>query len=110
MFYTQRKSIFVFLLIFFVFDVSAADQFLTSAKQAIVVDYKTGQILYEKNSDQKMTPSSMSKLMTLYIAFDKLKNGQINAEDVYKASKKAWQRAGSTMFLQEGQVKAKDIF
>ena len=110
MFYTQRKLIFVFLLVFFIFDVCAADQFFASAKQAIVVDYKTGQILYEKNSDQKMTPSSMSKLMTLYIAFDKLKNGQINPEDTYRVSKKAWQRGGSTMFLKEGQrVKVKDL-
>ena len=52
-----------------------ANSFTTSAKQLILVDAKTGQVLLEKNADELMHPASMSKIMTVYLAFEAIKKG-----------------------------------
>ncbi|WP_253299928.1 D-alanyl-D-alanine carboxypeptidase family protein [Wolbachia endosymbiont of Chironomus riparius] len=80
-----------------------AYHFRTKAKQAVVLDLSSGSFIFENNADEQMIPSSMSKLMTLYVAFDYLKAGVINMEDKFQVSKKAWERKGSSMFLREGQ-------
>lgn len=80
-----------------------AYQFRTKAKQAVILDLASESFIFEHNADEKMTPSSMSKLMTLYVAFDYLKAGVINMEDEFQVSRKAWERKGSSMFLKEGQ-------
>lgn len=75
----------------------------TAAKQAIVVDFASGQVLMEKNADELMVPSSMSKLMTVYMVFDKLKSGAWKPSDRLPVSETAWKRhyksEGSLMFL-----------
>ncbi len=71
----------------------------TTAKYALLVDSDTGGIIYEKNSQVKMPPSSMSKLMTVYLAFDRIKNGSLKLNDKVVVSKKAWSKRGSRMFL-----------
>lgn len=84
--------------------------FTTAAKQAIAIEYQTGAILFKANAEEKMAPSSMSKLMTLYVAFGKLRAGIIKEDDHYIVSKKAWSIGGSSMFLKQGQkVKVKDL-
>ncbi|QKX01688.1 D-alanyl-D-alanine carboxypeptidase [Wolbachia endosymbiont of Cruorifilaria tuberocauda] len=94
----------VILLLVFSFPFfSYSYQFRTKAKQAVILDLSSNSFIFEHNSDEKMAPSSMSKLMTLYIAFDCLKAGIINMEDKFRVSKKAWSRKGSSMFLREGQ-------
>ncbi len=81
-----------------------------SAKQAILIDYQSGAILHEHAADETMHPSSMSKLMTLYVAFSKLKAGTISMNDLYTVSKQAWKIGGSSMFLEAGQlVTVKDL-
>jgi D-alanyl-D-alanine carboxypeptidase (penicillin-binding protein 5/6) len=90
--------------------ITTSYEFTTNAKQAIAIEYNSGEILFEYNSNQKMVPSSMSKLMTLYIAFAKLKSGEIKDDNFYIVSRSAWKRGGSTMFLMDGQrVKLKDL-
>jgi D-alanyl-D-alanine carboxypeptidase (penicillin-binding protein 5/6) len=74
----------------------------TIARQAIVIDYDTGTVLYEKNADEKMHPSSMSKLMLLYIAFSELKAGRLKLTDTFLVSEKAWRTQGSKMFVELG--------
>jgi D-alanyl-D-alanine carboxypeptidase (penicillin-binding protein 5/6) len=71
----------------------------TTAKYALLIDADTGGIIYEKNSNIKMPPSSMSKLMTVYLAFDQIKNGALQMNDKVVVSKKAWSKRGSRMFL-----------
>lgn len=71
----------------------------TSAKQAIVIDYETGMSLMEKNADQQMPTSSMSKVMTMYTVFDALKNGELGLDDELLVSEKAWRKGGSKMFV-----------
>ncbi len=71
----------------------------TPAKQTILVDHATGTVLFEKNSDQPMPPSSMSKLMTLYVLFERLDAGSLSLDDTFPVSKKAWRMGGSKMFV-----------
>lgn len=82
----------------------------TTAKQAIVIDYNTGYVLYEKNADEKMAPSSMTKVMTTYLAFDAIDQGRIKLDQTFHISEKAWKTGGSRMFVQVGtDVKVEDI-
>ena len=82
----------------------------TEARQAIVVDWDTGTVLFEKNADEPMHPSSMSKLMTVYMLFDALKNGSVKLDDEFPVSEKAWRMGGSKMFVDLGaKVKVEDL-
>ncbi len=74
----------------------------TPAKQVILVDYDTGNILFEKNADERMFPSSMSKIMTIYNVFQALKDGSLQLKDNFRVSRKAWKKGGSKMFLRAG--------
>lgn len=82
----------------------------TSAKQAILVDYDTGAMLYAKNADEHMAPSSMAKMMTLYILFERLKEGRVKLDDTLAVSEKAWRTGGSKMFVMVGsRVRIEDL-
>ena len=77
----------------------AAVQLSSDAEQAIITDYFTGKVLFEKNADQLMHPSSMTKIMTAYMAFDKLKKGIVKPDATTRVSTKAWKMGGSRMFI-----------
>ena len=82
----------------------------TEAKQAILVDWDTGAVLFEKNADESMHPSSMSKMMTVYLLFEALKNGTVKLDDEFPVSEKAWKMGGSKMFVPLGsKVKVQDL-
>ncbi len=90
--------------------VNIANAFETEAQQAILLDLETGTILYEKNADEKMSPSSMSKLMSTYVAFQAIKDGKIKGDTEFAISKKAWQTGGSKTFLEvDNKVKVEDL-
>lgn len=74
----------------------------TDAEFAYLYDYNTGTVLFEKNADVQMGPSSMSKLMTLYVLFNAIKKGDYSLEDTFPVSEKAWRKGGSKMFVKEG--------
>jgi D-alanyl-D-alanine carboxypeptidase (penicillin-binding protein 5/6) len=82
---------------------ASAEAIETAAKEAIIVDYNTGSTLLEKNADELMTPSSMSKLMTVYLVFDALKSGRIKLTDTMPVTETAWKKHYKTdeslMFL-----------
>ena len=92
--------------------VAAGPQVETSAKQAIILDYDTGTVLFEKNADQLMAPSSMSKLMTVYMVFRKLQDGAWTLNDQLPVSETAWKRHYKTdesmMFLPVGSLASVD--
>ena len=72
------------------------------AKTAIIQDYLSGKILYEKDPDIKIYPASMTKIMTSIIAFELLKNGEITLHEKFVVSEKAWrlsQSGYSSMFI-----------
>jgi len=70
----------------------------------VLMDADTGMIIAHKNMHQQMQPASLTKLMTLYLTFNALKNGQIHLTDEVRVSKKAWQTGGSRMFIKEGSL------
>lgn len=84
--------------------VLAQEQITTTAKQAIIVDFETGSVLFEKNADERMPTSSMSKVMSIHVLFDALKNGKINLDDELLVSEKAWKKGGSKMFVEVGKT------
>jgi len=74
----------------------------TAAKQAIMVDFETGVVMLEKDSDMLMPPASMSKLMTSYMLFEALTTGALKLDDTLPVSRKAWKKGGSKMFVKVG--------
>ncbi len=82
----------------------------TLARHALVVDFDTDAVLLEKNADERMPPSSMSKLMTMYMVFEQLKQGRMRLDQELPVSERAWRMGGSKMFVQIGsQVKVEDL-
>src|SRR3546814_3052955 len=81
-----------------------------SSDRAFLIDAETGAGLLDKNADQPMPPSSMSKLMTAYIVFDRLQGQRLSLEDKFTVSEKAWRMGGSKMFVEVGsQVRVEDL-
>lgn len=77
----------------------------TPAEYALIMDYRTGEVLYEKNARTPTTPSSMSKLMTVAIVFERLKDGSLKLTDEFDVSEKAWrEREGSSMWVRVGDT------
>ncbi|MTJ80515.1 MAG: D-alanyl-D-alanine carboxypeptidase [Telmatospirillum sp.] len=94
--------------------VAEAESIDTQARQAIIIDANTGAILLEKNADELMTPSSMSKLMTVYMVFERLKDGSLKMTDELPVSETAWKKnyktEGSLMFLPlHASVRVEDL-
>ncbi|MAZ03221.1 MAG: D-alanyl-D-alanine carboxypeptidase [Sneathiella sp.] len=79
---------------------ATADPIETAAREAFIFDMNTGAVLLEKNADQLMAPASMSKLMTITMVFERLKDGTLNLEDTLPVSEKAWKKGGSKMFVE----------
>lgn len=80
------------------------------ATSYILVDFNTGAILAEKNSSMQAEPASITKLMTVYVAFQELRNGTLKLDDKVTVSKKAWRTEGSRMFIEVGkQVIVEDL-
>lgn len=78
---------------------SSIHAFESNAKYAVLMDYDTGSIIYDKNAHISTAPSSMSKLMTAYVVFGYLKNNIFDLNDKFTISKKAWSKGGSKMFV-----------
>ncbi|MEM9706149.1 MAG: D-alanyl-D-alanine carboxypeptidase family protein, partial [Pseudomonadota bacterium] len=93
-----QKAFLVFLLAW-VTPAGAAAPFDTPATYALIMDYETGAVLFEKNADEPTAPASMSKLMTVAIVFDKIKRGELSPSDEFYVSEKAWSKRGSKMWV-----------
>lgn len=86
---------------------SAAGPDITSPS-AIVIEASTGQVIYEKNAEERRSPASITKIMTLLIIFDYLENGRVTLEDEVRTSAHAQSMGGSQVFLEEGEVQTLD--
>lgn len=93
----------------------SAEAIETKARNLILMDYDTGQYLFSKDVEKGIPPASMSKLMTVYMIFDKLKDGSLSLDDTFTVSERAWREGGaasggSTMFLSIGdKVRVEDL-
>ena len=76
----------------------------TKADSAIILDVNSNTILFEKNADERQGPASMSKLMLIYIVFERLQNKTLTIEQEFLVSKKAWKFGGSKMFVNIGEM------
>ncbi len=87
-----------------------AHAFDTSARAAYVMDQTTGTVLLSKDADQPLPPASMSKLMTLYVAFEALRDGRLTLQETLPVSEHAMSYGGSTMFLNtQDRVTVEDL-
>lgn len=77
---------------------------LAKANYLFLMDQDTGEILLEKNADKMVAPSSMTKLMTAYVIFNQLKQGNLHLTNQCVIGKTAWKKSGSKMFLNYGDV------
>jgi D-alanyl-D-alanine carboxypeptidase (penicillin-binding protein 5/6) len=76
--------------------------FAVAAKSAVLIDFNSGEFLYGQNPDERINPASFVKLMTLFLVFDAVDNGQVLLEDKVWISEKAWRTGGSKMFVRQG--------
>ena len=81
-----------------------------AANAYVLVDFDSGDILAEKNADQRVEPASLTKIMTGYVVINELSNGNIKMTDPVNISSKAWKMPGSKMFIEVGkQVSVQDL-
>ena len=100
----MKKLILFLTSILFATSLKAAD-FNIDAKTAILQDYLSGEILFEKEPDMSIYPASMTKIMTSIIAFDLIKKGQLSLDEKFIVSENAWRLANagySSMFIMVG--------
>jgi D-alanyl-D-alanine carboxypeptidase (penicillin-binding protein 5/6) len=82
----------------------------TSAEHALLMDAQTGQVLWQKDGMVPMPPASMSKLMTIELLFQRLKDGRVKLTDTFPVSERAWRTQGSKMFVELGsRIKVEDL-
>ena len=74
-----------------------------NSPSAILIDAGTGKVLFEKNVNEKLEPASITKIMTLLLAFEAVDQGKANLSDVVKISERAWKTGGSQVFLGMGE-------
>ena len=107
------KKISLFNIIFLLIAQISSANLEIKARTAILQDFLSGEILYEKEPDRSIYPASMTKIMTAIIAFDLIKSGDLSLEDKFLISEKAWRlsTAGySSMFIMVGDnVSVEDL-
>ena len=97
------KKIIIFSSLFFY--TSSVSTFETTAKQAYLIDVLSGEVLLKKNENEKISPASITKIMTSIVAFDLIKKGELKLDEKIKISKKAWRMSSkgySSMFIMPG--------
>ena len=104
------------ILIFFLISLNITNVFAninTTARQAILIDANSDKVLFQKNSDQKISPASMTKIMTTIVAFDLIKRNEISIDENFIVSNKAWRMSKSgysSMFiLPNDKISVKDL-
>lgn len=82
----------------------------TIARNALLMDFDTGAVLLDKGADQSIPPASMSKLMTMYVVFDQIRQGRLRLDQTLPVSEAAWRMGGSRMFLElNSRVSVEDL-
>lgn len=97
------KIILLFINIFFY--TSSVYAFETKAKQAYLIDVLSGKVLLKKNENERISPASITKIMTTIVAFDLIKKGELKLDEKIRISKKAWRMSSkgySSMFIMPG--------
>jgi len=99
------KKLLIYLLLNIIASGIANADFDIKARTAILLDYHSGEILFEKDADRKIFPASMTKIMTSIVAFDLIKSGELSLNDKFIVSENAWRLSESgysSMFIMVG--------
>ena len=107
------KLKFLALFVLAILPLSANAAFDVAARTAILQDFLSGEVLYEKDADKSIYPASMTKIMTAIIAFDLIKRGDLDLNDKFIVSENAWRLSSagySSMFIMIGdEVSVEDL-
>lgn len=100
-----KKLLVVFLLVIFVFPINiyAEDNFLKNAKSGMLIEASTGEVLYEKNKDDRVAVASMTKMVAQIIILENIEKGTLSWDEIIKVSKNAADMGGSQIWLQYGE-------
>lgn len=111
----NKSAFFVFLILMVARQGHAITELIPAAPELnanayLLLDYDSGRRLVEHNIDQKLSPASLTKVMTVYVAANELAAGRISMDDKVTVSEKAWKMTGSRMFIEVGkQVAVEDL-
>src|ERR1700759_4742902 len=94
--------VFAFLAVLLLLAGQAQADIATSAEHGLLMDGDSGQVLWAKAAFTPMPPASMSKLMTIELLFQRLKDGRVKLTDTLPVSERAWRTQGSKMFVELG--------
>ena len=98
----QRLAIFLFLAVFAVAFFSPDTATASNRYAAIVIEEKTGRVLFSRNADKKLYPASLTKIMTLYLLFEEVAQGRLSMKSKLPVSRVAASRSPSKLYLQPG--------
>ena len=103
-------NFFIIINLSILFSIKLSFAIESVAKNAYLIDLSTGEILLDQNSTEKTYPSSMTKMMSVLVAFEKIKAGTLSLDQEFLVSEKAWKMGGSKMFIEVGKkVKLSDL-
>jgi serine-type D-Ala-D-Ala carboxypeptidase (penicillin-binding protein 5/6) len=106
----MKKILISFFLFFSLIGFAKAEDLASNAVSAVIMEYSTGKILYEKNANQQLAPASMTKIMTLLLTMEAIDNGKLMMDDLITISANAANMGGSQMFLEaNSQVKVSEL-
>lgn len=97
------KKILLFIFLFLFIPIVKAEDLAPNAKSAIMIEASTGKVLFEKNSDEKLAPASMTKMMSLLIIMEEIEKGTLKWNEIVTASINASSMGGSQIFLETGE-------
>lgn len=107
------KKLFCLLLILtllFTNRINAEEELAKNAKSAYLIEMSTGMVLFEKNSEEKLYPASMTKMMSLILVMEALNNNQLKKDEILTISEKAASMGGSQVYLQVNeQMSVEDL-
>ena len=106
----MRRTLFLLSFLLATFTTPALAAMDTSAEHALLMDAASGQVLWQKDGMTPMPPASMSKLMTLDLLFQRLKDGRMKLDETLPVSERAWRTQGSKMFVELGaRIRVEDL-
>jgi D-alanyl-D-alanine carboxypeptidase (penicillin-binding protein 5/6) len=111
----RRLLVAGFLAVLAIVPAAAQEDYASKAAQAILIDARTGRVLFQKDADAPVPPASMSKLMTMIMVFEALKAGKLSLDQQFTVSEDAWRRGGamsggSTMYAElNSSIRLEDL-
>ena len=109
----MKKIVCLFFSFFFLLNIVSAEELVLApnAKSAIMLEASTGEVLFEKNSHEKLHPASMTKMMSMLLVLENIEKGVINWDDIVTVSSNASSMGGSQILLETGeQMSVSDLF